>query len=250
MILAAGLGTRLRPLTDTTPKALMEVDGRPILQIVAERLIGAGVTDIVVNVHHHASLMRQAIRAMARRGVRFHISDESDGLLDTGGGLLHARALLDGDAPFFVYNIDILSGIRLDELYAAHLRSDALATLAVSDRPTNRFFLWDGELLAGWENTDTRELVLCRPAADHPKGNPHPFRRKAFSGIAVINPQIFELIEERGAFSIKDMYLRLACQWPVRCYAHDHRSWFDIGTPEKLEHARKHYRLTLNMKCP
>lgn len=250
MILAAGLGSRLRPVTDTTPKALVHVGGRTMLQIVAERLIGAGVTEIVVNVHHHAEQMYNYIHALTYPGITFHISDERDRLLDTGGGLQHARSWLDGTKAFFLYNIDILSGIDLGMLYEAHVDHMPVATLAVSDRPTSRYLLWDGDELAGWENTATGAQVFCRPVPDHPTirndhtGTPatHPFRRKAFTGIAVISPAIFDLMKERGVFSIKDVYLRLAKEWPIRCFEHECQTWFDIGTPEKLAHARRHFR--------
>jgi N-acetyl-alpha-D-muramate 1-phosphate uridylyltransferase len=250
MILAAGLGTRLRPVTDTTPKALVRVGGKPMLQIVAERLIAAGVTEIIVNVHHHAGQMYSYIDSLTYPGITFHISDERDRLLDTGGGLLHARSWLDGSQDFFLYNIDILSAINLSRLYQAHADHLPLATLAVSDRPTSRYLLWDGDELAGWENTETGAQIFCRPGPDLPTkrnahasiSKTHPFRRKAFTGIAVISPAIFDLMEERGAFSIKDVYLRLAKEWPIRCFEHECQSWFDIGTPEKLAHARRHFR--------
>lgn len=248
MILAAGIATRLRPVSDTTPKALVQLGGTPMLQIVAEKLIRAGATEIVVNVHHHADQMRAFIGSMRYPGVRFHISDETSLLLDTGGGIKQARSWLDGREPFFVYNIDILSAIDLADLYRTHLASNALATLAVSDRPTTRFFLWDGDELAGWAHSGTGERILCREEQNHrtkekesiQRQQSQPYRRKAFTGIAAISPDIFDLMPQEPVFSIKDVYLRLAAEWPIRCYCHEHASWHDIGTPEKLAQARRY----------
>ena len=248
MILAAGMATRLRPISDTTPKALVELGGTPMLQIVVEKLIRAGVTDIVVNVHHHADQMKAFIASLHDLHVRLHISDETSLLLDTGGGVKKARTWLDGDMPFFVYNIDILSAIDLADLYQAHLAGNALATLAVSDRPSSRYFLWDGDKLAGWEHSGTGERILCRGDKSHPtkekenmqRQQTKPYQRKAFTGIAVISPAIFDLMPDEPVFSIKDVYLRLAGDWPIRCYNHEHTSWHDIGTPEKLAHAHRY----------
>lgn len=214
-----------------------------MLQIVAEKLIQAGVSEIVVNVHHHADQIKAFIGSMRYPGVRFHISDETSLLLDTGGGIKQARSWLDGREPFFVYNIDILSAIDLSELYRAHLAGKALATLAVSDRPTTRFFLWDGDELAGWEHAGTGERIVCREKQSH---------RKAFTGIAVISPAIFDLMPGERVFSIKDVYLRLAGHRPIRCYCHEHTSWHDIGTPEKLARARRYVegQQTKNASAP
>jgi len=256
MLFAAGLGTRLRPYTASLPKALIELGGRTILQIIAERLIQAGVTDIVVNVHHFAGMMKESIDRLHYPGVRFFVSDETGQLLDTGGGLRQAQRWLDGEQPFFLHNADVLSGIDLKRLHEKHQAANALVTLAVSSRPSTRYFLWDGDELAGWENTVTGETVLCRKAQSHPTkrqpGNKREkgkkditetpmgaLQRRAYSGIAVISPEIFGLMTETGVFSIRDVYLRLAERWPVRCFEHEHDTWFDIGTPGKLERARR-----------
>jgi NDP-sugar pyrophosphorylase family protein len=279
MILAAGLGTRLRPYTNTTPKALLKVGEKTMLQIVSEKLIDAGASDIVVNIHHHAAQMRSSINKLEYPGVNFHISDETDLLLDTGGGIKKARHLLDGNQAFLVYNIDILCDIDLRMMLKSHTNSGALATLAVSDRDASRYFLWKEGLLYGWQHADTGETILChkkgvvernmhsRHHEDNTKSRPgsssdeHPatingeeqpetiqyqhyaaaFIKKAFSGIHILEPAIFDLIDETGVFSIKDVYLRLAGNHPIACFEHDHKTWIDIGTPEKLARAREHF---------
>lgn len=236
MILAAGLGTRLQPLTNTIPKALMTVGGKTMLELVSEKLIQAGITDIVVNIHHHAQQMRSFIRQMQYPGVKFHISDETTLLLNTGGGIKKARQLLDGDQAFFVYNIDIISDIDLGSMLETHRNTGALATLAVSKRKASRYFLWENGFLSGWQNVDTGETIEV-PAGQNQRE--HTDReRKAFSGIHIIEPAIFNLMDEKGIFSVVDVYLRLAATHPIACFEHNHQAWFDIGTPEKLHKAQ------------
>ena len=237
MILAAGLGTRLRPYTNTTPKALIKVGAKTMLQRVAEKLIDAGASDIVVNIHHHAAQMKSFINKLKYPGVRFHISDETDLLLDTGGAIKKARHLLDGNQAFFVYNIDILCDIDLKMMLKVHTNSGPLATLAVSGRDASRYFLWKEGLLCGWQQVDTGETVLCHKNGLISGG----MEKKAFSGIHILEPAIFNLMDEIGVFSIKDVYLRLASNHPIACFEHDHHAWIDIGTPEKLAHARKYF---------
>ncbi len=275
MILAAGLGTRLKPHTDTRPKALMQVGGKTMLQRVSEKLISSGVTDIVINIHHHEQQMRSFIDSMKYPGVRFHISDETALLLDTGGGIKKAWPLLRGEHPFIVYNIDILCDVDLNKMLEAHQRKGVLATLAVSDRTATRYLLWKNGLLCGWENASTGETIVCntpshndpqaqdgiKGSGKHTDGNARSqsahhqsttnitpgqaihsgIERKAFSGIHVIEPAMIELMNETGVFSIKDVYLRLASTHPIACFQHDHHAWIDIGTPEKLDHARTYY---------
>jgi N-acetyl-alpha-D-muramate 1-phosphate uridylyltransferase len=279
MILAAGLGTRLRPYTNTTPKALLKVGDKTMLQIVSEKLIDAGVSDIVINVHHHAAQMISAINELKYPGIRFHISDETDLLLDTGGGIKKARHLLDGNQAFLAYNIDILCNIDLKMMLKTHTSSGALATLAVSNRMASRYFLWKEGLLCGWQHADNGETILCHKKGvvvrnmhsrqheditkSHTGSSPedHPatmnsekqpetiqfqhhattFVRKAFSGIHILEPAIVDLIDETGVFSIKDVYLRLAGNHPITCFEHDHKTWIDIGTPDKLARAREHF---------
>jgi NDP-sugar pyrophosphorylase family protein len=233
MILAAGLGTRLRPLTDHTPKALIEVGGVPILERVARRLIDAGADRLIINLHHLGEQIREY--AEGRRGewgVEVAFSDEPGQALETGGGLLHAAALFRGDAPFFLHNADILSDLPLREMYDAHLAAAPLATLAVMERDTSRYLLFDDLGLLG--RTDERKGVAIR--AREAVGE---VRRLAFAGVHVISPALFERITERGAFSILDPYLRCVGEGAtVLPFRIDGCHWTDIGKPEQLEEAR------------
>ncbi len=231
MIFAAGLGTRLGPVTRNTPKALVEVGGKPLLLWVAEKLMAAGVKDIVVNIHHHAEKVRQYINKIDSKGVRFHISDETDLLLDTGGGLKKAMPVLDGDQAFFLYNVDVLCNIDLGDMWTHHHRQNAIATLAVSKRKSSRYFLFEDGRLAGWQNEkDNKQILVNNIDADKTS-------KLAFSGIHLVSPEIFQLIEEAGSFSIKDLYLRIAAHHRITGYVHDSAGWMDVGTPEKLRQA-------------
>ncbi len=233
MIFAAGLGTRLKPHTRDKPKALVEVDGKPMLLRVAEKLMTAGVTHVVVNVHHHADQLRTFIEKSHYPGVQFLISDESDELLDTGGGLKKAAPLLDGDQAFFVYNVDVLCDIDLNAMWTWHHQQQALATLAVSKRKGSRYFLWDNHRLAGWEHAKNNKHMWVN---DTPSAH---LQKRAFSGIQIISPIIFRKMTEKEKFSIKDLYLRLAATNHISCFEHNAAGWLDIGTPEKLKQARE-----------
>lgn len=243
MILAAGLGTRLRPMTDTIPKALIDVGGKPMLERVARRLIDAGATRLVVNVHHHADLVRQFIASRDGFGVETVISDESDLLLDTGGALFHAAPLFSGRAPILLHNCDIETEIDLTALYRAHADSSTLATLAVMHRESARYLLFDGPgHLIGYGNAATGFEVRARV----PVGDPV---RLGFCGIHVISPRIFSLMSgsafaamtERRAFPIIPLYMNLveSGETIAGCQTGDVR-WIDIGKPEQLALAREH----------
>lgn len=233
MILAAGLGTRLAPLTDTTPKALVAVDGTPMLERIARRLIAAGVDRLIVNVHHHADQIRGFIEERAGFGIDVRISDEPDAPLETGGGLLHARSHFRGDAPFFVHNVDVISDMALDGLYAAHDPQTTVATLAVSDRPTSRRLMFDDRGLSGRVDLRTDHVEAAR----EPVGES---RALAFAGVHVISPGFFDLVTERGAFSILEPYLRLAAAGHmIRPYETGEALWLEVGDPNRLERARR-----------
>ncbi|TVR43752.1 MAG: nucleotidyltransferase family protein [Bacteroidia bacterium] len=233
MIFAAGMGTRLDPLTRTIPKALVAICGKPMLLHVAEKLMAAGITEIVVNVHHHADKMKACIQSLNYPGVQFHISDETDNLLDTGGGLLHAASLLQGDQPVILHNTDVVSDADLLKMLHFHMSNNALVTLAVSRRKTSRYFLWHQNRLAGWENTETGERILTGRT---PSGKTE---KLAFSGIHVVDPRIFKLITESGTFSINTTYLRLAKEHKILAFEHDPRFWADMGSREKLRKAEQ-----------
>jgi len=232
MIFAAGLGTRLAPLTSDRPKALVDAAGKTMLQRTAEKLIKSGIRRIIVNIHHFPEKMSAAIDALHYDGVEFIISDESEELLDTGGGLLKAAEHLKGEKPFIVHNVDVISDIDLQKMYENHISQDALASLAVARRETTRYFNWHEGRLCGWKNLKTGDEIKCFPV----KGN---IESLAFSGIHIINPEIFDLITEKGKFSINQVYLRLAHEHRIMAYEHDARFWADIGTPEKLAAAEK-----------
>lgn len=229
MVFAAGLGTRLRPLTDTLPKALVPVAGQPLLYHVLHKLADAGYTEAVVNVHHFGE---QIIRYLAENGpfgLDIRISDERDLLRDTGGGILHARKLLE-NSPFLVHNVDILSNCDLRNI---PLPEGALATLVVSERPTSRYLLFDGEMrLVGWTHTGTGEIRSPYPDLD-----PSRCRRLAFSGIHLLAPGVFGAMRTLGfqdVFPIMDFYLKACRDYPVYGYVPRNLRLLDVGKPEAL----------------
>lgn len=232
MIFAAGLGTRLMPLTTHKPKALVELNGKTLLQRAVDKLTHAGIRFIVINIHHFPDLMKEAINQLQTNGAEIIVSDESDILLDTGGGLTKAAEHLKGDSPFILHNVDVISDINLKEMYSLHTREKALATLAVSQRTTARYFMWDNGRLCGWTNIQTKARIDCGSAVSSP-------RLLAFSGIHIVSPEIFDLIEEQGVFSINKVYLRLAEKHKIIAWEHDPAYWADLGTTSKLEQASK-----------
>ncbi len=231
MIFAAGLGSRLGDLGRTTPKALIEIGGRNMLERVAEQLVAAGARRIVVNVHHQAGRIEEFL-AGRDLGVEVLVSREEERPLETGGGLLHARALFRGDDLILLHNVDVLSEAPLAPLVAEHRRNGALATLAVNERETARYLLFDDLGLLGRED---RRHGLRREVRS-PRG---PVRTLAFAGIHACSPELLDLVTERGVFPIVDVYLRLAAAgrviapWPL-----SRDLWIEIGTPERLEAAR------------
>jgi mannose-1-phosphate guanylyltransferase len=231
MILAAGLGTRLRPLTTDRPKALVEINGRTLLDITLSRLRGFGVDGVIVNAHHFADMIADYL-SRHNFGVRIELSREQE-LLDTGGGLKKAAWFLSEPAsgePFLVHNVDVLSSIDLRQLVNLHRERAALATLAVQHREGSRQLLFnDGLQLCGRSNgSDAAEIV--RPGAS--------VQPLAFCGIHVISPRIFQLMSEEGAFSIIDTYMRLASKGErILAFSTDACYWRDLGTPEKLKQA-------------
>ena len=236
MILAAGHGTRLRPLTDSIPKALVEVGNVPMLERVARQLIAAGATRLIVNTHYLGDKVRAFIESDPIPGVEWLLSEEKEEVLDTGGGLLGAQSLFAGDRPFFLHNVDILCDTDLQEMYKAACATGAIATLAVMERESSRYLLFDENGLLGHGN----EMKGTERRVREPVGNAE---RLGFCGIHVIAPRIFETIIENGVFSIITLYMRLAAEGEnIRPWRIDQARWMDIGTPEKLAEANREWR--------
>jgi N-acetyl-alpha-D-muramate 1-phosphate uridylyltransferase len=233
MIFAAGLGTRFKPWTDSHPKALAIINGKSLLQRNIEYLYGYGIQEVVVNAHHFAGQIIGALKANKGWGVDFFISDETDRVLETGGGLKKAQPFLDS-APFVLMNVDILTDLDLSLLIRDHFLHQPLATLAVTSRTTSRYFLFDGQQeLCGWRNVQTGQERIARLA-----GSAAPlFIPKAFSGIHVIDPAIFSLIRLEGKFSMVDLYLDLATTQTIRGFDHSDSLLIDVGKPESAERA-------------
>lgn len=230
LVFAAGLGTRLKPLTDTMPKALVPVNGVPLLQQVVEKLVAAGYDEIVINVHHFADMIRDFVATHDSFGVRITFSDETDLLRETGGGIRHAAPLLEGEEPFLVHNVDILSNLDLAWFRAQHRPGD-LSTILVSERPTQRYFLFDEDgLLVGWTNLATGEVRSPWPGID-----PDHCTRLAFSGIHYISPAIFPLMHDwPEKFSIVDFYLAVCRTHAVRAAVMPGLVLHDVGKLSEL----------------
>lgn len=237
MILAAGLGTRLYPLTIDKPKALVECNGYTLLEYAVKKLKYFGFSEIIVNVHHFSTQIIEYV-ATHNFGVPITISDESEQLFDTGGGVLYAKEFLNGNEPFLICNVDILSTVDFSKMMEYHKQHNVLATLAVSNRQTSRYLLFDEEnQLCGWENRTTNNRIIT-----HKRKVYTPL---AFSGIQIISPEIFQHITETGTFSIMDLYLRLAKDHAIIAYDHTGDFWLDIGKYEKLAESE---RLIKNQK--
>ncbi|CAN5617873.1 nucleotidyltransferase family protein [soil metagenome] len=228
MILAAGLGSRLRPLTDHTPKALLPVGGIPILERIAIRLIEAGADRLIINLHHLGDQIRSYVQERQNFGVDVVFSDESMELLETGGALLHATHLFRRDEPFLLHNGDILSDLPLRDMYESHCHSDAICTLAVMQRASSRQLLFDGSGLVGRTDKSKRIRLQAREADGLPL-------ELGFGGVHVISPELLDRISESGAFSILETYLRLSGEgFAILPFRIDGYRWMDIGKPEQL----------------
>jgi MurNAc alpha-1-phosphate uridylyltransferase len=233
MIFAAGLGTRFKPWTDKHPKALAIVNGKSLLQRNIEYLQQYGITDVVVNVHHFADQIIDAVKQNKGWGSNIVISDETKEVLETGGGLLHAKDLLAGNEPFITLNVDILTNLDINKLLAYHRQHKPLISFGVSDRTTSRYFLFDDEdRLCGWRNVKTGdEKISVAKRALH---------EKAYSCVVVFQPEIFSLIRQTGKFSLTETYLDLATDHVILGYPHDATDKFvDVGKPESALVAEK-----------
>lgn len=230
MIFAAGLGTRLGELSRERPKALVDINGKTALRIAVENLARYGFGDILVNLHHHPALMMEEIEKLRTDGFRITVSDESEELLDTGGGLYKAQSFFT-DGSFVCYNVDIFTDLNIKTLYDHHVTAGAIATLAVRHRPGNRFLLVDRHgRVRGWCNKATKEEILT---VDSRKG----LDEIAFSGIQVVSPAIFEMMPA-GIYSMISLILMVAGKNVISSLLHDEGYWFDCGTPQNLEKIR------------
>ena len=227
IIFAAGLGTRFKPWTDEHPKALAMVNGKSLLQRNIEYLQQYGITEVVVNVHHFANQIKEAIKENDGWGRNISISDETKEVLETGGGLMKAQYLLEGDEPFISLNVDILTNLDLGKLIAYHQQHRPLITMGVTNRKSSRVLLFDeGNRLCGWKNAQTGEEKMSIP-------KPNLIER-AYSCVVVYEPKIFSLIQQQGKFSIIAAYLDLAAANSIIGFDHSGDKLVDVGKPESV----------------
>jgi len=231
MILAAGLGTRLKPLTDSTPKALIKIKDKTLLELQINKLKSEGFGQIIINVHHFADQVKDHLKANNFFNCSIEISDESEKLLETGGGLKKASHFFTVGKPFLIYNVDILSNINLNKLMAFHKASGSIATLAVQDRSSYRKFLFDENMiLCGWINEKTGEKIIVKN--DQSKLFPY-----AFSGLQIVDPGIFKYFPNKDVFTLVELYLAAAKQEKIIGYVHNEDDWMDLGKVENIKKA-------------
>lgn len=234
IIFSAGLGTRFKPWTDAHPKALAIVNGKSLLQRNIEYLQSYGINNVVVNIHHFPDQIIEAIEKNNGWGSNVMISDESDQVLETGGGLVKARPLLDGDEPFFSLNVDILTNLDLNKLMAFHQQHKPLVTFGITNRKSSRVLLFDeNSRLCGWKNVATGETKI---SIDKPN-----LKEMAYSCVVIYEPKIFSLIRQSGKFSIMDTYLDLAAEHVILGYDHSGDNLVDVGKPESVAVAEKFF---------
>lgn len=233
MIFAAGLGTRLKPYTETMPKAMVPLCGKPLIWHLIQKLKSAGITHIVVNVHHFAEQIVDYLNQNKNFGITIEISDETNQLLDTGGGLKFAENLFLPKEPILIYNVDILSDIDINQLSEYHKSSGNIATLVTSNRETSRYMLFDNNnKLVGWTNRQTNEFKWCSGEKSH-------FAPLAFAGIHIVNPELLELITPNKKCSIIDEYLRIGSSHQIGSFQNNGKIWMDLGKPEQLKLAEE-----------
>lgn len=238
LIFAAGLGTRLKPLTDSVPKALVSIAGKPLLEHVIIKLMAAGCTKIMINVHHFPDQIIDFLHSKNNFGIEISISDERECLLDTGGAVRKAASFFDDGQAFLVHNVDILSNVDILDLYQYHLQNNALGTLVVSQRHTFRYLLFDKEqMLKGWVNEKTY--------ATKPEGFVlnNSYNKYAFSGIQVLSPKVFDLMENFGdVFSIMDFYLSMVDSQTIKAYVPKNYRMIDVGKLDVIDQAEAFVR--------
>ena len=233
MILAAGLGTRLKPLTDSTPKALIKIKEHTLLELQIRKLKAEGFDQIIINVHHFSEQIKNYLKQNNFFDCTIEISDESQKLLDTGGGLKKASHFFSDGKPFLVYNVDILSNISLKKLMEFHLTSKSSATLAIQKRNSSRKFLFDkNNILCGWRNEKSSEKIITRDERSE-------FFPYSFSGIQIVDPTIFKYFPDKDVFSLVEFYLSAAKKEKIVGYVHNEDEWMDLGKMENLSEAEK-----------
>lgn len=244
ILLAAGLGTRLKPFTDHHPKALAMVNGKSLLQRNIEYLQSFGITEVIVNVHHFADQIMHAVKVHNGWGSSITISDETDKILETGGGLLRAAHYFQGEERWLVINADILTDLNVhafieaDEKNTTNSEGEIVATLAVTNRTTSRNLIFNAAgTLCGWKNNATGEEKWSNPLKDPSTAIP-----KAFSGIHIIHANFFDALELEGKFSLIDAYLQIAQHYPIYYYDHSEGILLDVGKPESLEKAARIFK--------
>ncbi|MDE3185479.1 MAG: NTP transferase domain-containing protein [Bacteroidota bacterium] len=236
MILAAGLGTRLKPFTDKHPKALAVVNNKTILQRNIEYLALFGIKEVIINVHHFAEQVIDLVKRKKGFGSEISFSDETNEVLETGGGIKKASWFFEkNDQSFVVMNVDILTDLDLNKMILQHKQNAPLATLAVTARQTSRYFLFnDSGELCGWRNVKTGEEKISR--------NAEKYIEKAFSGIHIISPGIFPLIKMHGKFSMVDVYLDLCKSNTIASFDHSNSKFIDVGKPENILKAEEMFK--------
>ena len=232
MIFSAGLGTRFKPWTDQHPKALALVNGKSLLQRNIEYLQKYGITDVVVNVHHFGNQIKEAIKKNSGWGSNVIVSDETYEVLETGGGLLKARDLLESNEPFVTLNVDILTDLNLNKLFEFHTKRQPLISFGVTSRETSRYFLFDeNDRLCGWRSTRTGEEKISVSKSN--------LIQKAYSCVVIFQPDFFGLIKQTGKFSLTETYLDLAKDNLILGYDHSGDKLVDVGKPESVAIAEK-----------
>lgn len=236
MILAAGRGTRLGALTEHKPKALVEIDGKPMLEHLLLKLIRSGYQEFIINVHHHGSQIIDFLQQKQNFGTRIEISDERDQLMDTGGGLQKAAHFFEVSDHFLVHNVDIVTDLDLHEFMTAHIQSGADASLAVRHRDTARNFLFDEQMrLKGWKNKQSGETI--------PDGiSTETMQSYAFSGIQIIQASLLKSMTQTGPYSLTHWYLEIMNQYDIRGFVHNNGYWNDVGKPLALQEASNYLK--------
>ena len=253
MIFAAGLGTRLKPITDTMPKALVPVCSKPMLEHLIDKLKSAGFNDVVINVHHFADMIREYAAGNDNFGINVAFSDETDLLRETGGGIKHAAQLLQDGEPFLIHNVDILSNLDLEDFYEAHMAASIspdtpLATLLVSERETARYFLFDRDNnLVGWMNKLSGEVKspyseLRREPSENFNWEAflkeNGLKKYAFAGTHILSSEVFGLMQSwPERFSIVDFYLQMADKYIIKAYVKNDLKMVDVGKLTSLKEA-------------